>query len=161
MHSFAGWNCFCNVTPCRVHTMWLKHHTFGSLFTSQSNVSPSLTVFVFSPSLSDVKLVRLNGCAVTCIFRKCATSQCLGWKREHGTSSGFVLWTKQEQDVPLWLLNLYLPLTHWNTPEPWVTNKTQIHKKSQHYHQLNRNNVVTVSNEENKNAVWFIFSHTD
>lgn len=67
-------------------------------------------------SLSDVNRVRMSGCAAMCIFKRCATSRCLGWRRKLCISSEFVLWTKPGQDAhpkprrPSW------PEILWSTP---------------------------------------------
>lgn len=109
-------NCFY-VIPCRLHMKWFKHYAFVFfLFSSYSNV------FLSFLSLSDLMSVRVSGCAAMCIFRKCATTRCLGWRKELCTSSGFVLLIRPEQDArprPPSPSSLQTP---WNTPGPWVTH---------------------------------------
>lgn len=64
--------CFCNLSFCRQHWMLLTQQVF------------ILLVFFFSFSsdfsllFSERSSVRGSGCAAMCIFRKRATTQCLG-----------------------------------------------------------------------------------
>lgn len=116
------YKCFYDVIPCRLHIKWSKH--FVSLFFKCTCFF--LYVFCLAPVffLSDMMSVRVSGCAAMCIFRKCATTRCLGWRKELSTSSGFMLLTRPEQGAPPMLQSLSSLQTPWNTPGPWVTHNT-------------------------------------
>lgn len=67
-------------------------------------------------SLSDVNRVRMSGCAATCIFKRRATSRCLGWRIELCIGSEFGPWTKPEQDAHPKPRRTSWPETLWSTP---------------------------------------------
>lgn len=81
---------------------------------------------------SDMTSVRMSGCAATCTFRKCATTQCLGSRKGVCTSSGFVPLTRPGWAVPPRLVSRCVRRTLWNTPGQQVWSKlvTEKNKKT-------------------------------
>lgn len=108
------WNSFYNVTTWRLHIILFRFMHLALCF-------PFIQILYFL-SLSDMTLVRVSGYAAMCICRKCATTQCLGWRKKLCTSSGFVLLTRRGQDAHLRPLSPSSLQTPWNTPGPWVTH---------------------------------------
>lgn len=113
---FTSWNAL--QTAHEVLQTWISF--FDSI--------PDLLLFShpllsFVNSFTDMTWVRVSGCAAMCTFKKCATTQYLDSRKEVCTSSGFVLLTRLEWDVPPRPLIPSVQRTLWNTPEQQVNGE--------------------------------------